>query len=111
MHLLLTDPSRHVRLFLSAADDKLSRREAELLRRVALSLRREPAALARYFDYVRPIALRRQEVEQANVQTNLRHINQQLTAADLPPLEAVAQYQPGWFVDVGYFFYGLNREY
>ncbi|MBF9221265.1 hypothetical protein [Hymenobacter ruricola] len=110
-HLILTDPARRVRLFLSADDRELSRPEAEKLLRQALrSLRREPAALARHFDYLRHFLQHEAALKAANVQANLLRFNCQLAEANLPPLRAVALYEPGRLVDVGDYFYGVNER-
>jgi len=110
-HLILTDPAQHVRLFLSADDRELSRAAAEkLLRQVLSSLRREPAALARHFQYLRHFLSNAAAIKEENVQANLLHFNQQLGEAGLPPLRPVELYQPGRFVDVGDCLYGVNEE-
>jgi len=110
MHqLILTDPVNHARLFLSTLDDELPRAKAEqVLRDAQRSLRRDPAAVARYFAHAGPVVRQREAVEQANVKTNLAHFNQQLAAAGLPPLQPVARYAPGRFVDARPYFYGLS---
>ena len=110
-HLVLTDPAQHVRLFLSADDRELSRSAAEKLLRQALrSLRREPAALARHFGYLRDFLQRESTIKAANVQANLRSFNLQLADAALPPLREVTLYEPGRFVDVDDYFYGVNER-
>ena len=110
-HLILTDPDRHVRLFLSADDRELSRSAAEkLLRQVLSSIRREPAALARHFQYLRHFSANAAAIKEENVQANLLHFNQQLAGASLLPLRPVELYQPGRFVDVGDCLYGVNED-
>ena len=108
-HFILTGPANHARLFLSALDDKLPRAKAEqVLRAAQRSLRRDPAAGARYFAHAGHVVRQRKAVEQANVEANLAHFNQQLAAAGLPPLRPVARYAPGRYVDASPYFYGLN---
>jgi|GEM_PF-1541777 len=108
-HLILTDPANHARLFISAREDEMTRPQAEqVLRDAQRSLRRNPAALARYFAHAGRVVLHRDEVEQANVEANLTHFNQQLAAAGLPPLRPVERYAPGRYVEAGPYFYGLN---
>ena len=110
-HFVLTDPDNHARLFLSAREDELSRDRAEqVLRDVQRSLRPDPAALARYFAYAGHLVRHREAVEQANVEANLAQFNQQLATTGLPPLRAVARYEPGRFVDVGDYVYGVNEQ-
>lgn len=108
-HLILTDPARHVRLFLSADDRELPRPKAEkLLRQVMSSLRREPAALAQHFAYLRHFLPNAAAIKEENVQANLLSFNQQL--AGLPGLRPVTLYEPSRFVDVGDYFYGINEH-
>ncbi|MDO7874404.1 hypothetical protein Q5H93_06640 [Hymenobacter sp. ASUV-10] len=108
-HFVLTDAANHARLYLSAREDELTRDQAEkVLRDVQRSLRRDPAALTRYFAHAGRVVQQREAVEQANVEVNLRQFNQQLAAAGLPPLQPVARYAPGRYVDVGPYFYGIN---
>ena len=111
LHLILTDPAQHVRLFLSADDRKMSRAEAEkLLRQTLRSLRREPAALARHFGYLRHFLQHQATIKAENARANLLSFNQQLVGAGWPPLRATALYEPGRFVDVGDYFYGVNEQ-
>ncbi|MBO2007622.1 hypothetical protein [Hymenobacter negativus] len=111
LHLILTDPAKRARLFLSADDRELSRREAEkLLRQVLHSLQPEPAALAQHFEYLRHFLQHEAAIKAANVQANLLSFNQQLAGAKLPLLRPVALYEPGRFVDVGDYFYGVNEQ-
>ncbi|MGI4865335.1 MAG: hypothetical protein ACRYFZ_15545 [Janthinobacterium lividum] len=111
LHLILTDPAQHSRLFLSVDDREMSRAAAEkLLRQILRSLRREPVALAQHFQYVRHFVQHETALKAENVQANLRHFNQELAGAGLPPLRAVALYEPGRFVDVGDYFYGVNEQ-
>ena len=110
-HLILTDPAQHVRLFLSADDRELSRSAAEkLLRQVLSSIRREPAALARHFQYLRHFFANAAAIKEENGQANLLSFNQQLAGAGLLPLRPVELYQPGRFVDVGDCLYGVNED-
>jgi hypothetical protein len=111
LHLILTDPARHARLFLSVDDRKTSRAAAEkLLRQTLRSLRREPVALAQHFGYLRHFQQHEAALKAANVQANLLHFSQELAGASLPALRAVAPYEPGRFVDVGDYFYGVNEQ-
>jgi hypothetical protein len=110
-HLILTDPANHARLFISAREDEMTRPQAEqVLRAAQRSLRRDPAALARYFAHASRVVRHRAEVEQANVEVNLTDFNQQLAAADLPPLWPVERYAPGRYVEAGPYFYGINSR-
>ena len=110
-HLVLTDPIKKVRLFLSASDRELPRPEAELLlRQVLRSLTRDPAALAGYFAHAAQVGSHRAEARQANTTRNVREFNEQLQAAGLPPLPPAKPGCMGQFVDVGDFFYGLTAE-
>jgi hypothetical protein len=109
-HLILTDPARRIRLFLSADERELSRAAAEkLLRQAMRSIQPEPAALARHFEYLRHFLQHEAAIKAENVQANLLHFNQQLVEADLPPLRPVTLYEPGRFVDIGDYFYGVNE--
>jgi hypothetical protein len=111
LHLILTDPTQHVRLFLSADDREMSRAEAEkLLRHTLRSLRREPAALAGHFGYLRHFLQHQAAIKEANVKANLLSFNQQLAGVGGPALRAGALYEPGRFVDVGDYFYGVNEQ-
>ncbi|RZL13436.1 MAG: hypothetical protein EOO62_08145 [Hymenobacter sp.] len=111
LHLILTDPAQHARLFLSVDDREMSRAAAEkLLRHTMRSLRRAPVALTRHFEYLRHFGQHAVALKAANVQANLHQFSQALAAANLPALRPVELYQPGRFVDVGDYFYGVNDQ-
>ncbi|MDO7844744.1 hypothetical protein Q5H92_00125 [Hymenobacter sp. M29] len=110
MHMILTDPAQHTRLFLSVDDREMSRAAAEkLLRQTMRSLQREPVTLAQHFTYLRHFLQHEAALKAANVQANLLHFSQELAGANLPGLRPVALYEPGRFVDVGDYFYGVNE--